>query len=97
MKIDLHIKELKKRGRMKKKISNKKDVTSRIKFTNMEKKFMVQLLSVFEDNKDSMYYEIDSDAKAKTAFLNLSKACGYSSEPEMNSETVEKCLKTLGS
>ena len=69
---------------------------SRIKFTEMEKKFMIQLLSVFEENKDDMYYEIDSDAKARKAFLDLSKACGYSNKPEMDSKTVEKYLKKLG-
>ena len=70
---------------------------SRIKFTEMEKKFMVQLLSVFDENKDSMYYEIDSDTAARKAFMDLSKACGYSNKPEMNKKIVEKCLKVLGS
>ena len=69
----------------------------RIKFTEMEKKFMIQLLSVFEENKDSMYYEIDSDSKARKAFIDLSKACGYSNKLEMNKKTVEKCLNKLGS
>lgn len=75
----------------------KNNVMSRIKFTEMEKKFMIQLLSGFDENIDSMYYEIDSDSKAKKAFLDLSKACGYSNKPEMDKETVEKCLKKLGS
>lgn len=78
-------------------MKKKDDVMSRIKFNEMEKKFMVQLLCVFEDNKDNMYYEIDSDSKAKKTFNDLSRACGYSNKPEMNKKTVAKCLKILGS
>ena len=61
------------------------NVKLRIRLTKMEKAFLSQLLSVFEENKDSMYYEIDIDEKAREAFENLSKACGYSSnKPEMD-------------
>ncbi len=75
----------------------KNSVIDRIKFNEMEKKFMIQLLSFFDENRDDMYYEIDNDDKAKKAFLDLSKACGYSNKPEMNKKTVKKCLKILGS
>ncbi len=75
----------------------KNNVMSRIKFTEMEKKFMVQLLYIFDEDRDSMYYEIDSDVEARKAFMDLSKACGYSNKPEMNKKTVQKCLKILGS
>ena len=74
----------------------KKNVLKRLKFTEMEKNFMVQLLSVFDENRDEMYYEIDTDTEAKEAFDNLCIACGYSNEPEMDAETVDKCLKILG-
>jgi len=73
------------------------EVFKRLKFTEMEKNFMIQLLSVFEENKDDMYYEIDSDAEAKEAFDSLCMVCGYSNKPQMNEEAVNKCLKKLGS
>ena len=75
----------------------KSDICKRIKLTKMEKDFMIQLLSVFDENKDDMYYEIDTDKQAKKAYDNLKIACGYPKEEEMNAETVEKCLKILGS
>jgi len=75
----------------------KKDILKRINLTEMEKNFMIQLLSVFDENRDSMYYEIDTDLEAKEAFDSLCEACGYSNEPEMDEETTDKCLKILGS
>jgi len=75
----------------------KENILKRIKLDEMEKKFLVQLLSMFYENKDDMYYEIDSDLEARKAFENLSMACGYSNKPEMNKKTVKNCLKILGS
>ena len=75
----------------------KNDALKRLKFTKMEKKFMVQLLSLFDENRDEMYYDINADLEAKKAFDNLCIACGYSNEPEMDAKTVDKCLKILGS
>jgi len=75
----------------------KNDICKRIKLTKMEKDFMIQLLSVFDENKDNMYYEIDTDEEAKEAYDNLKIACGYPEEKEMDEKTVENCLKILGS
>jgi len=74
-----------------------KEIHKRIKFTEMEKKFMIQLLSVFDENKDSMYYEIDTDEEAKEAYDSLKIACEYPEETEMDEKAVENCLKILGS
>jgi len=75
----------------------KNKICERIKLSKMEKRFLIQLLLVFDENRDEMYYEIDTDMKAKKAFDNLCVACGYSNEPEMDAKIVEKCLKKLGS
>lgn len=75
----------------------KNDVRKRIKLTKMEKKFLIQLLSVFDENKDEMYYEIDTDKEAKEAYDNLKIACDYPKETEMDLETVNQCLRILGS
>lgn len=77
---------------------NKKDsVSKRIKLNKDEKNFLWQLLSVFWENKDDMYYEIDTDPKMNKVFKDLSKLCGFSTEPQMNKKAVDKCLKVLGS
>lgn len=75
----------------------KNDVSKRIKFTDMEKKFMVQLLSIFDEDRDEMYYNINTNLEARKAFDNLCIACGYSNEPEMDTNVVDECLKKLGS
>jgi len=78
-------------------MKNDNNITKRLKFTEMEKKFMIQLLSVFDENRDEMYYDIDHNLEAKKAFDDLCIACGYSNDSEMDSDTVDKCLKILGS
>jgi len=42
-----------------------KTIQERIKLTKMEKNFMIQLLLMFDENRDDMYYEIDNDPEAK--------------------------------
>lgn len=73
------------------------NICERINLTTMEKNFLIQLLSIFDENRDNMYYEVDSDPEAKEAFDNLCLACDYSNKPEMTEETTQKCLKILGS